>query len=88
VLPEKITLPAIEEALMQVDAMGLCKNRLWSLINVSDRKQSDLPDIMAALESHSELFTHKGHNVCTPNKCQWLQMDSTKMGQLYKKVVL
>ncbi|GAB1314546.1 hypothetical protein MFIFM68171_04756 [Madurella fahalii] len=64
--------------------MGLCKNRLWNLVNVSDRKQSDLPDIMAALTPHKNNLGHPEHKFCTLSKCQWAQMNSTSVKQLHK----
>ncbi|KKO96475.1 hypothetical protein THAR02_11424, partial [Trichoderma harzianum] len=83
-LPAEVTMPSIESAAQKVEGMGICKNRLWNLVNVSDRKQSDLPDIIRALEPHQQVFRHKDHDFCTPSKCQWPQMDSTSVGQLHK----
>ncbi|GAB1319240.1 hypothetical protein MFIFM68171_09450 [Madurella fahalii] len=83
-LPSHITLPSIKEASEFIEKMGICKNRLWNLVNVSDRKQSDLPDIVAALKPYQEELRHKDHNLCTPSKCQWAQMDSTGVKQLHK----
>ncbi|KAL7928854.1 hypothetical protein V8C35DRAFT_332409 [Trichoderma chlorosporum] len=78
------TMPSIESATRKIESMGICKNRLWNLVNVSDRKQSDLPDIIRALEPHKEVLKHTDHDFCTPSKCQWAQMDSTSVGQLHK----
>ncbi|KAK4224278.1 hypothetical protein QBC38DRAFT_515408 [Podospora fimiseda] len=83
-LPSNITLPAIEKAAQDGEDMGICKNRLWSLINVSDRKQNDLPDIVAALVPYQASLQHKDHEFCTPSKCQWAQMNSTSVTQLHK----
>ncbi|KAK4463042.1 hypothetical protein QBC42DRAFT_223704 [Cladorrhinum samala] len=79
-----ITLPAIERAAHKVEGMGICKTRFWSLINASDRKQHDLPDIAGALEPHKESLQHDGHGFCTPSKCQWAQMNSTSVTRLHK----
>ncbi|EHK47337.1 hypothetical protein TRIATDRAFT_90691, partial [Trichoderma atroviride IMI 206040] len=84
ILPAEVTMPSIESAALKVEDMGICKNRLWNLVNVSDRKQSDLPDIIRALEPHQQVLRHKDHDFCTPSKCQWAQMDSTSVGQLHK----
>ena len=83
-LPPHITLPSIERASETVEKMSICKNRLWNLVNVSDRKQSDLPDIVSALFPYREKLLHKDHDFCTPSKCQWAQMDSTGVKQLHK----
>ncbi|KAL7956781.1 hypothetical protein V8C34DRAFT_325910 [Trichoderma compactum] len=77
------TMPSID-ATRKIESMGICKNRLWNLVNVSDRKQSDLPDIIQALEPHKDVLKHMDHDFCTPSKCQWAQMDSTSVGQLHK----
>lgn len=83
-LPSHITLPSIERASETVETMSICKNRLWNLVNVSDRKQSDLPDIVSALYPYRKELLHEGHHFCTPSKCQWAQMDSTGVKQLHK----
>ncbi|KAH6627467.1 hypothetical protein F5144DRAFT_513952 [Chaetomium tenue] len=83
-LPSHVTLPSIETASEYVERMNICKNRLWNLVNVSARKQSDLPDIVSALIPYQENLRHSGHHFCTPNKCQWAQMDSTGVKQLHK----
>ncbi|KAF8852654.1 hypothetical protein BDZ45DRAFT_678153 [Acephala macrosclerotiorum] len=84
VLPEEVSLPAIAKASMAIEDMGLCKYRVWSLVNVSERKQSDLPDIVAAVSHYKRSLQHKGHEVCTPSKCQWSQMDTSSVNQLHK----
>ncbi|KAL8339741.1 hypothetical protein RB601_006043 [Gaeumannomyces tritici] len=83
-LPAEVTLPSIESAVQAAEDMRICKNRLWNLVNVSDRKQGELPDIVAALDTYKESLRHDGHQFCTPNKCQWAQMNSTSVTQLHK----
>ncbi|KAH6640307.1 hypothetical protein F5144DRAFT_544516 [Chaetomium tenue] len=83
-LPSDVTMPSIETAALAIEDMGLCENRLWSLVNVSDRKQSDLPDIILALGPYKQSLGHSGHDFCTPSKCQWAQMNTTSVTQLHK----
>ena len=71
-LPAAITLPDIEAAIRKADRLGICKTRLRNLVNISDRKQSDLPAIVKALNSQSYgTLKHTGHEFCSPSKCQW-----------------
>jgi hypothetical protein len=86
-LLSNVTLPAIEEAMQEIQKLEIRKNRLWNLVNLSDRKESDLPDIINALELHKSALCHNKHNKhenCTPSKCQSAQIDSTKVTQLHK----
>jgi hypothetical protein len=83
-LPLMVTLPSIEKAMPKIQELGICKNRLWNLVNLSERKESDLPDIMGALEPHALTLCHKQHDLCTPSKCQFAHMNSTKVEQLHK----
>ncbi|KAF7931787.1 uncharacterized protein EAE98_004523 [Botrytis deweyae] len=85
-LPFRYTARTVQEAARSVGDLSLCKNRLWNLVNVSDRKHGDLPDIVAAIIRHKEYISHKGHEKCAPSKCQGAQMDSTKVVQLHKCV--
>ncbi|KAF4944249.1 hypothetical protein FGADI_12825 [Fusarium gaditjirri] len=83
-VPFQYTIKSVQNAAQKVEDLGICKNRLWNLVNVSDRKHGDLPDIVLALSDCGSSLAHKEHNVCTPSKCQGAQMDSTKMEQLHK----
>lgn len=83
-LAPSITLSSIQRAMIATEQMHLCKNRIWNLVKVSDRKQSDLPDILAALQSQSDTIRHPGHKYCTPSKCQWAHMDTTGIQQIHK----
>ncbi|KAH7312724.1 hypothetical protein B0I35DRAFT_411409 [Stachybotrys elegans] len=40
---------ALAEALDKLDMLDICKYRAWTLVEVSDRKEEDLPDIVEAL---------------------------------------
>jgi tetratricopeptide (TPR) repeat protein len=83
-LPAKVSLPAIEDASTKAQKLDVCQNRLWNLVNVSDRKQSDLPDIIEAIEPHAPSLSHKNHQDCTPSKCQWAHANSETVVQLHK----
>ncbi|KAI0183246.1 hypothetical protein EV127DRAFT_487324 [Xylaria flabelliformis] len=81
-LPSAISLPALRKALEKVESLGICKASFWNLANVSDRKEADIPHILAALsvttaEGRSILgqnATREGdrstHSRCIANKCQ------------------
>ncbi|CAG1979866.1 unnamed protein product [Fusarium graminearum] len=83
-LPFQYTIKSVQKAAHNVEKLGICKNRLWNLVNVSDRKHGDLPDIVTALNTSGRFLAHKHHEKCTPSKCQHAQMDSTKVKQLHK----
>jgi tetratricopeptide (TPR) repeat protein len=78
-----VTLPPISSALRTIQSLGICQTRLWSLVNLSHRKEGDLPDIVAALKPAARLFRHKDHDACTPNKCNYTYMNTTKVLQLH-----
>ncbi|KAK5994108.1 hypothetical protein PT974_07548 [Cladobotryum mycophilum] len=83
-LPAEVTIPSIEVAAQTVEDLKICKNRLWNLVNISDRKQSDLSDIVYALKRHKAVIGHEEHEFCTPSKCQLSHMDNTHAKQLHK----
>jgi len=83
-LPPTLTLPVIENASKDLQQLGICKNRLWNLVTLSERQENDLPDFMQALMLHPKSFKHLHgiHEFCTPTKCQQSQIDSTTVGQM------
>ncbi|KAH8594170.1 hypothetical protein B0O99DRAFT_514391, partial [Bisporella sp. PMI_857] len=85
-LPPALTLPVIENAAKDLQQLGICKNRLWNLVTLSERQENDFPDFMQALMLHPESFKHLHgvHEFCTPTKCQRSQIDSTTVGQMHK----
>ncbi|KAL4728896.1 hypothetical protein ACLX1H_003298 [Fusarium chlamydosporum] len=83
-VPFKYTIKSVQRAAQEVAKLGICKNRLWNLVNVSDRKHGDLPDIVMSLSSCGKPLAHEEHNICTPSMCQGAHMDSTKVEQLHK----
>ncbi|KAI9667812.1 MAG: hypothetical protein M1821_000631 [Bathelium mastoideum] len=86
-IPSAITLPDIEIANYEAGKLGICKTRLWNLVNTSDRKQSDLPAIVRELQGqNSSISRHEGHEHCTSSKCQLSHMDATSVEQLHKCV--
>ncbi|KAF9771292.1 hypothetical protein IL306_011084, partial [Fusarium sp. DS 682] len=42
-LPADITAPAVANAIETAKELGLCPNRFWNLIGVTERKQAELP---------------------------------------------
>ncbi|RDW58763.1 hypothetical protein BP6252_13239 [Coleophoma cylindrospora] len=87
-LPYEINLPPVGQALkvMETDGFNICKNRLWKLVDASDRKQDDLPDIVKALKTPQgkSRLDQLGHELCTANKCQQAHKDAGDMQQLHK----
>lgn len=82
-LPLRVTLPQIEKAAQKVPSLDICTYGVWNMVALSARKQSDLPDIVEGLQSSASL-RQKGHDYCTPTKCQQAQINSTIVGQLHK----
>jgi tetratricopeptide (TPR) repeat protein len=85
-LPSTVTLPVIEEAAKGIQDLGICRNRLWNLVGLSERQDSDLPHFIKAITSHKKSFQafHGNHDFCTPTKCQRAQIDSTTVAQMHK----
>ncbi|KAH8689732.1 hypothetical protein GQ44DRAFT_833103 [Phaeosphaeriaceae sp. PMI808] len=82
-LPESITVPAICTALREVQTLKVCRNRLWNVLELSERKQDDLPDFVRSLQLHP-LIRHNDHDLCTQTRCQGAHLDSTRVGQMHK----
>ncbi|KXX80207.1 Kinesin light chain [Madurella mycetomatis] len=82
-IPKAVSLPVIEKASKKVPDLSLCKQRFWNFVNLAERKQSDLPDLVNALAPRRQL-RHEGHDSCTASRCQYSHKDSTKVGQLHK----
>lgn len=87
-LPYEINLPPVGRALRAMEAEGfnVCQNRIWKLVDASDRKQDDLADIVKALQSPGgrSRLQQDGHELCTANKCQQAHKDAGDMQQLHK----
>ncbi|PKS05283.1 hypothetical protein jhhlp_008655 [Lomentospora prolificans] len=85
-LLEEVTLPPIWQATKKVAGLGLCSCRFWNFVNLADRKQSDLPDVIYSLGQGSRRIAlhHPHHQACAPTKCQFSHKDSTKVEQLHK----
>jgi len=82
-LPESITVPAISRALREAQTLKVCRNRLWNVLELSERKQDDLPDFVRSLQMHP-LIRHNDHDLCTQARCQGAHLDSTRVGQMHK----
>ncbi|KAI3330277.1 hypothetical protein F4824DRAFT_515825 [Ustulina deusta] len=83
-LPGFLIGPAVQTALRELDSMRVCKNRLWNIVEVSKRKQMNLPDIVMSLRSHTLIRHTDDHELCTQSKCQGAHLDSTAVRQLHK----
>ncbi|KAI0854834.1 hypothetical protein F4860DRAFT_520444 [Xylaria cubensis] len=52
------------QALEKVESLGICKASFWNLANVSDRKEADIPHILAALSvTTAEEQKHTAWNI-------------------------
>jgi hypothetical protein len=92
-LPRKIIRPASNEAFKTAKKMGICKNRLWSLINVTERKEADLPGFMETVEyvpglDHKPHIRPDGkaldHKSCSKKKCELSNFDFSYVPQDHK----
>ncbi|PYH74499.1 uncharacterized protein BO88DRAFT_460041 [Aspergillus vadensis CBS 113365] len=86
-IPRSVTVPAIHEAARRISNLSLCSCRFWNLVNVAERKQNDLPDLIHSLEhvGRREALKHQEeHFGCAPNRCQTAHMDSTRVHQMHK----
>jgi hypothetical protein len=85
-LPLSVTRDCNSEAEEKANALNICKRRLWNLVSLADRTQSDLPVIVEALSRNTSL-SHDysaNHRDCTRGQCRLAKMDSTKCKQLHK----
>ena len=82
-IPKSLILPQMREALFELQTLKVCKNRIWKLVALSERKEADLPDIIRNLRSYPSI-RHDDHELCTQAKCQGASIDSTKHVQLHK----
>ncbi|KAK3995156.1 putative kinesin light chain [Cladorrhinum sp. PSN332] len=83
-IPKVASLPSIEKASKKVPGLKLCKHRFWSFVNLAERKQSDLPDLVDALVRRQKQLEHKDHDSCTASRCDASHQDSTKLPQIHK----
>ncbi|KAI0856774.1 hypothetical protein F4860DRAFT_392215 [Xylaria cubensis] len=93
-LVPEVALPPIWQAARKIRNLNLCSCRFWNFVNLAERKQSDLPDIIYTLEQSSRRDTLKhfdthsddrsNHDDCAPTKCQYSHKDSTSAKQLHK----
>ncbi|GLA42806.1 hypothetical protein AnigIFM63309_011539 [Aspergillus niger] len=86
-IPRSVTVPAVHEAARHIDNLGLCSCRFWNLVDVAERKQNDLPDLIRSLQDtdRRKALEHQEEHVgCAPNRCQTAHMDSTRVHQMHK----
>ncbi|KLU90829.1 hypothetical protein MAPG_09355, partial [Magnaporthiopsis poae ATCC 64411] len=74
---------ATQMALREADSMAICRNRLWNMLGVSDRKQFELLEVITALRSRPWI-RHPDHQLCTQTRCQGAHLDSSRVDQLHK----
>jgi hypothetical protein len=84
VLSRDFILPEVRKALMELQTMHICKNRLWNMVNLLERRQFDLPAVVDALRSHPSIRHDDNHKLCTQTKCQPANINSEGMTQLCK----
>ncbi|PLB51511.1 hypothetical protein P170DRAFT_471444 [Aspergillus steynii IBT 23096] len=92
-LPDASIIPAIQHANDQIQSLRICKQRIWNLIDLSPRKDSDMPELLRTIMKHSDTLAlpasgrdsdPMNHARCTPNKCQLAQMDTSRLQQMHK----
>lgn len=83
-IPAKVVLPAIEAAVQKIQRLGICPQILWNVVALGERRQSELPQLVAAIEGSPVSLHHEGHDFCSPGKCQYSHMNSTNVRQLHK----
>lgn len=75
---------ATSAALKEAEGLAVCKNRLWNMINVSDRQQADLADVVNALRRRPSIRHGEDHQLCSQTRCHGAHTDSTRVEQLHK----
>jgi len=83
-LPAFLVGAATSAALKEAEGLAVCKNRLWNMINVSDRQQADLADVVSALHRCPSIRTGEHHQLCSQTRCHGAHVDSTRVHQLHK----
>ncbi|KAJ6185544.1 hypothetical protein N7519_006845 [Penicillium mononematosum] len=83
-VPPAATLPAIVTAHQQLSQFNICRRRLWAIVNQSDRRDGDLPDLVVAIKRHARALSQKDHGLCTSSKCQQAHMNTTRTSQMHK----
>ena len=65
---------------------GICAKRLWDLAYMAERAHRDLRPLMEVVKTapRPQSFEHTGHEVCTPEFCEFADENSTLKTQLHK----
>jgi hypothetical protein len=82
-LPQEVVWQAVVKANERARRLGLCQNRIWNLVAVSERKDVDLPGLIEAARHYPSL-RHEGHESCLKESCNFSKIDSTTVRQLHK----
>lgn len=81
-VPKRLILPSIENSLEDLRGMEICKQRVWNLINLSERKSSELPTFINTLKRST--IQEAKHDLCSQTKCQLANIDTATTEQLCK----
>jgi hypothetical protein len=81
-----IDIPKIREAirLSSYREARVCRRRLWSLVEASDRKVIDLPAILSMLQRFPSSFHTRDHRDCTADTCHFDDDNTTENLQHHK----
>ena len=73
-------------ALETAHKVGICVKRLWDLAYMTPRAHRDLRPLMEVVKTalSPRSFEHRGHDVCTPEFCEFADENSTLKTQLHK----
>ncbi|KAK6352602.1 hypothetical protein TWF730_009425 [Orbilia blumenaviensis] len=84
IIPTKIAAGAVADAIKKASG-NICLNRLWNISLVSERAEQDIPSLIALSrgERHPQL-QHPGHESCTPEQCDFISLDATRVKQHHK----
>ncbi|KAF3912479.1 hypothetical protein ABW20_dc0104952 [Dactylellina cionopaga] len=95
-VPKSVVKPAAKAAWEIASKVGICQYRLQKLIDATERKEGDLPGLMATASKYPQLgHSRVGpgspdfdpdlyHATCTPQRCPPNQADTTIKAQLHK----
>ncbi|EFX06528.1 het domain containing protein [Grosmannia clavigera kw1407] len=83
-LPSYLVRESVSRSLETAEVLGLCKNRLWNLVGVMERREMDLPGLLEHARRYPALFKQRGHGNCSPKTCPFNSLDTSRMEQLHK----
>ena len=77
-------IPSVAKASSIVQQSGFCQHRVWEAIRNSLGKELDLPAFVVGLTRYAERLAHIGHDSCTPDFCEFTNLNFTRVSQLHK----